>query len=274
MKERMQGMAMGFLLATLILGAVTVAATANRTIEVTYGVNVVLDGVTQTFSEDMQPFVSGGRTFMPLRAIADALGLDVQWDSATSTAYLSSDAPAAPAPTPAPVATPGTVVFTGTGDNVVPVAPFPETYVFVISGNTEGRHFSVWADGSRRNLLVNTTSPYEGITFTTNQDTNMLEITATGDWRIEQRPLADMRTISTGQTITGSGDEVLRIASHGRTAYVEGNSENRHFSVWARGGRDNLLVNTTSEYSGRVALRDTYTVLEISAVGDWSVTFE
>ena len=122
--------------------------------------------------------------------------------------------------------------------------------------------------------MVNTSSQYEGITSTVNQDTNMLEISATGDWRIEQRSLNEARSISTGQTITGSGDEVLRIASHGQTAFIEGNSANRHFSIWARGNRNGLLVNTSNEYSGRMVLRNTYTILEVSAIGSWTITFE
>ncbi|MCL2197473.1 MAG: stalk domain-containing protein [Defluviitaleaceae bacterium] len=90
MKQRFQGLIVGVLLASLILGAVNIFATATRTIEITYGVNVVVDGVRQDFSDDMRPFTSGGRTFLPVRGIADALGLDLRWDGATSTAYLST----------------------------------------------------------------------------------------------------------------------------------------------------------------------------------------
>ncbi|MCL2841795.1 MAG: copper amine oxidase N-terminal domain-containing protein [Defluviitaleaceae bacterium] len=91
MKQRLQGMVMGFLVAVLTLGVVTVFATSTRTIEVTHGVNVIIDGIRQNFDDDMQPFMSEGRTFLPLRAIADSLGLDVTWNGSTSTAYLSSN---------------------------------------------------------------------------------------------------------------------------------------------------------------------------------------
>ena len=96
MKQRVQGAVVGFAVATLIMGGVSAVAAATRTIEATYGVNVVLDGVRQEFADDMQPFTSDGRTFMPLRAIADSLGLDVEWNAATSTAYLTSGGTAAP----------------------------------------------------------------------------------------------------------------------------------------------------------------------------------
>jgi hypothetical protein len=108
MKQRLQGIVMGFLIASFIFGAVTAFAASTRTIEVSYGVNVVVDGVRQNFTDDMRPFTSGGRTFMPLRAVADALGLGVEWDGATSTAYLTSGSTVAQSSTqstPAPIPT-------------------------------------------------------------------------------------------------------------------------------------------------------------------------
>jgi hypothetical protein len=51
----------------------------------------------------MQPFVSEGRTFLPVRGIADAFGADVHWVAATQTVYLNT---ITPAPTPAPIPQP------------------------------------------------------------------------------------------------------------------------------------------------------------------------
>ena len=91
MKQRFQGMLIGLLVAAMLFGITTaLATTASRTIEVTYGVSVVVDGVRQYFAEDMLPFVADDRTFLPVRGIADALGLDVGWDGVTSTVYLTS----------------------------------------------------------------------------------------------------------------------------------------------------------------------------------------
>ena len=59
----------------------------------TYGIRLVIDGVLQNLPEDMQPFVSSGRAFVPLRGIADAMGLDANWDSETSTVYISTPIP-------------------------------------------------------------------------------------------------------------------------------------------------------------------------------------
>jgi hypothetical protein len=106
MKQRLQGMVAGILIAILFMGTVTAVAASTRTIQATYGVNVVVDGAWQQFAPDMQPFISGGRTFLPVRGIADAFGVDVEWISATQTVYLNTPThPAvisAPTPTPAP----------------------------------------------------------------------------------------------------------------------------------------------------------------------------
>lgn len=43
---------------------------------------------------DVAPFISGGRTYLPLRAVSDALGADISWDPDTYTATIEADATA------------------------------------------------------------------------------------------------------------------------------------------------------------------------------------
>jgi len=105
MKHRIQGIVLGFLLAVLLLGTVTIVSAVSQSINVAYGINVVLNGVRQTFSDDMRPFTSGGRTFLPVRGIAEALGADVSWDAATSTVRINSGAPGTQSPTTPPTPT-------------------------------------------------------------------------------------------------------------------------------------------------------------------------
>ncbi len=52
-------------------------------------IKITLDGkdITPTNSE---PFIIDGSTYLPVRAVSEALGLDVQWDGATNTVVLSS----------------------------------------------------------------------------------------------------------------------------------------------------------------------------------------
>ena len=57
-------------------------------------IKVLLDGrqinPTDVNGTSTEPFIMNNSTFLPVRAIAGALGLDVSWDNDTSTVYLNS----------------------------------------------------------------------------------------------------------------------------------------------------------------------------------------
>jgi len=98
LKSRIQGFVAGLLAAILLVATFALASPAIR--EVFYGVNVVVNGEPQEFDDDMQPFISDGRTFLPVRGIAEVLGIDVNWDGETQTVYIG-EMPELP-----PIATP------------------------------------------------------------------------------------------------------------------------------------------------------------------------
>ncbi|MCL2224488.1 MAG: stalk domain-containing protein [Defluviitaleaceae bacterium] len=52
------------------------------------GIRIMMNGEILEFNADSQPFVTGGRTFLPLRALAELLGLTVEFDPETNTAIL------------------------------------------------------------------------------------------------------------------------------------------------------------------------------------------
>ncbi|MCL2171171.1 MAG: stalk domain-containing protein [Defluviitaleaceae bacterium] len=87
-KERIKGIAAGFILGAILSASVVAASTQTVTRQITYGVGVNLNGQQMHFAYDMRPFVMEGRTFLSVRAIAEALGLPVDFDPATNTAYL------------------------------------------------------------------------------------------------------------------------------------------------------------------------------------------
>jgi len=86
-KERIKGFAAGILV-MVILSATLVFASPGVMREIQHGISVVLNGRMVQFDEDSQPFMMDGRTFLPLRAMSDLLGLPVEFDAETNTAYV------------------------------------------------------------------------------------------------------------------------------------------------------------------------------------------
>ena len=179
---------------------------------------------------------------------------------------------------PEEVSIPDPVVYSGTGDDVVQITPPEGKYVFRITGNQEGRHFSVKAYDSMAeyiDLLVNTTSQYSGVTYDPTQSTAMLEVSATGDWTIEVVSIYTMDALISGNSISGEGDAVLQVFAPVLTADIQGNDASAHFSVKSYdmdGGYLDLLVNTTDPYSGTVMMGLDVSTLVISAGGPWTIT--
>lgn len=87
-KLQIKGFVAGFLIATFLVAAVFSAANNTSIREVLYGVNIVINGNRWTPPDDMQPFISDGRTFLPVRGIANALDVAVDWDEETFTVFL------------------------------------------------------------------------------------------------------------------------------------------------------------------------------------------
>ncbi|HYI14231.1 MAG TPA: hypothetical protein VEX37_02495 [Thermomicrobiales bacterium] len=188
-------------------------------------------------------------------------------------------------PTPEPTATPAPqpVVYSGSGDNVIDIQKpggADAAVVAYVRGNAESRHFAVenfGASGEQIALLVNTTDPYEGIVpmdFRSGEQTTRLQITSTGEWYIEIRPLSTVRHSGAPGVIEGTGDDVFIVDGEPDTALITGNADSRHFAVIAYGERSNLLVNTTDPYDGRVIVAGDTVVVEVTAVGGWTITFE
>lgn len=173
---------------------------------------------------------------------------------------------------------PNSVTYSGNGDDVVTLDKFDDVFVFHIVGNHVERHFAVKgfdSNGESTELLVNTTSKYDGITMDPTQETAILEVKATGEWTIEVQSIHAMKTISIGETLSGSGDSVVLVSSYGSTAIISGNEDGSHFAVKSYGKeRDKLLVNTTDPYEGKVMLAGEPIILDINAEGAWTISFE
>lgn len=81
------------LCAALTGGTALAANTVYRTITVQYsGIKLVIDGVEITPKDangtTVEPFIYNGTTYLPVRAVGNAIGKQVTWDGNTQTVYL------------------------------------------------------------------------------------------------------------------------------------------------------------------------------------------
>lgn len=91
-KTLFSGMATAVLLVGLIGGAY--AATGKRTAELDYNdIKVTMNGqpvdLVDANGTAVEPFAIDGTTYLPVRAVASALGLGVEWDAAANTVKLT-----------------------------------------------------------------------------------------------------------------------------------------------------------------------------------------
>lgn len=198
-------------------------------------------------------------------------------EPAPDNAEPAAEPESVPEPTPVSIAAP--VTYTGSGDDVVEIAPYPETlYVFEISGNEAESNFIITTytdSGDRGALLVNTLDKYHGITMDDDFNVGSIEVKAEGDWTIVQRSMYDMDVMTAGQTYSGSGDRIVLVSGGGSTASITGNEAETNFIVrmFNAQGRSSLLVNELGKYEGKVMAKDPI-IFEVKAVGDWSIALD
>jgi len=179
---------------------------------------------------------------------------------------------AEPEPEPEPI------ILSGSGDSIVDIDKPNLPMVVHVTGNVGSNHFAVKnydSVGERIDLLVNTTEPYDGIIpldFMTDEWTSRFEVTATGDWTIEVLPLSSIRVLSIPGKIEGNGDEVFVLTGGvPDLGIISGNSGSNHFAVKSYNGGRDLLVNTTDPYEGTVMVDSGTILIEVIAVGSWTI---
>lgn len=103
MKKKTLTMVLAVVLA-FSLGVVATATAGEVQKTLTYrNIKITINGSALTPKDAngnaVEPFIIDGTTYLPVRAVANALGLDVGWDGATNTVSLSEpgSAPAVPA---------------------------------------------------------------------------------------------------------------------------------------------------------------------------------
>lgn len=95
--DKVRGFLGGVLTMLLVFSLATpsLAALAGKTIEVLTGVTIYVDGVemkpTDANGKPVETFVYNGTTYVPLRAVSQSLGENVQYDGATQSVYIGDD---------------------------------------------------------------------------------------------------------------------------------------------------------------------------------------
>ncbi len=93
MKKRLQGLIAGILIGAMLTSGVVFAKQISETAELFYNnIKIYIDG-GEIVPKDangnvVEPFTMDGTTYLPVRAISNALGKDVEWDGATQSVYI------------------------------------------------------------------------------------------------------------------------------------------------------------------------------------------
>ena len=91
--KRVSALALCAVLTTGTLMMSAGAVSTNVTAQLSPNISVVVDGVYQTFynvsGSEVHPIVYNGTTYLPLRAVGELMGKNVNWDQTSLTASLS-----------------------------------------------------------------------------------------------------------------------------------------------------------------------------------------
>jgi hypothetical protein len=92
MTKRLQGLIAGIVVGALLTGGTALAASTQRLDAVFNSIKLFVDGKEvvpkDATGKTVEPFVVSGTTYLPVRAVAEALGKQVSWDGATYTVYI------------------------------------------------------------------------------------------------------------------------------------------------------------------------------------------
>lgn len=94
MKKELKGFVAGVLMTSLLMtGSVAWAAGKTVSAELLYNnikiyIDNVLTNAKDANGKTIEPFIYNGTTYLPVRGVAQALGVDVQWDGSTNSVYL------------------------------------------------------------------------------------------------------------------------------------------------------------------------------------------
>lgn len=95
MKNKLQFLLAGILVGTILSNGAAIAKSGTEMLEAVYSnIKIIIDG-TEIVPKDangnaVEPFIYNGTTYLPVRAVGEALGKAVEWDGKTNTVYLTT----------------------------------------------------------------------------------------------------------------------------------------------------------------------------------------
>ncbi|MDR2771561.1 MAG: copper amine oxidase N-terminal domain-containing protein [Clostridiales Family XIII bacterium] len=103
-RDKLKGFAVGFVVATLLFGAAATAfaSVGSYPLMASFAsIRIFVDGKQvdprDATGTSVEPFIINGTTYLPIRAVAEALGMEVSWDNAAKSVYIGA-LPAPPKP--------------------------------------------------------------------------------------------------------------------------------------------------------------------------------
>lgn len=158
-KKDLKGFVTGLIVATLVFSMCVPAIAKSGKIqkELTYNnISVTLDGqkldLKDAKGNSVEPFRMDGTNYLPVRALAEALGLNVAWDSATQTVKLTTGNSTTPSVPPSSEKVSHTEYLTESGKMVIifqndgstPIPDFDAEITFL---DADGKMMAVKSDG-------------------------------------------------------------------------------------------------------------------------------
>lgn len=94
MKQRLQGIIAGLTIGSILTAGVAFAKSGTETLEVMYdNIRIRSDGLDcetkDVNGNSVEPFIFNGSTYVPIRAVSEALGKKVLWDDKDKVVYIS-----------------------------------------------------------------------------------------------------------------------------------------------------------------------------------------
>lgn len=92
-KDKLTGYAAGLITAVLLCSSAAFAQSIEKTITAVYNnIKIIVNGEeitpTDVNGNIVEPFIADGTTYLPVRALANALGQEVFWDGETNSVYI------------------------------------------------------------------------------------------------------------------------------------------------------------------------------------------